>query len=204
LEKSVEFNILGLGLLSYLAGGIPTGYLLARRYRGIDIREHGSGNPGAANVYRVCGRGPGAATLFVDAAKGFLPVMLAQRLHPDRPWVALLCGALAIGGHDWTIFLGFKGGKGVATSAGVFGALMPKVMALILLVFASGVAYSRHISVGSMAAAAALPMVSLAARQPRDFSLLALGAGALILYKHIPNLKRLRDSRELSFREKKY
>ena len=185
----------GLIALSYLAGGIPTGYLAARWFKGIDIRKHGSGNPGTANVYRVVGTGAGAVTLLGDALKGFLPVLLAQRLFPEQPWFALLCGAAAIVGHDWTVFLGFKGGKGVATSAGVFAALTPLPLALTLLSFAGGVWGSGHISMGSLSAAAVLPVLCLLNGEPALFSAGALAASALIVYKHIPNIQRLRAER---------
>src|SRR5688572_24701312 len=104
---------IALALASYIAGGVPSGYLIARRLRGIDIREHGSGNPGAANVYRVVGRGAGLACFLLDALKGFLPVLLARRLYPDHILVQVLCGAMAIVGHVWTVFLRLRGGKGV-------------------------------------------------------------------------------------------
>jgi glycerol-3-phosphate acyltransferase PlsY len=185
----------GLVVLSYLAGGIPTGYLAARRFKGIDIREHGSGNPGTANVYRVAGVRAGAVTLFVDALKGFLPVLVAQRLYPEQPWFVLLCGAAAIVGHDWTVFLGFKGGKGVATSAGVFAALTPLPLALTLLSFLGGIWGSGHISMGSLCAAAALPILCLLNGSPLPYSAGALAASALIFYKHIPNIQRLRAQR---------
>src|SRR3974390_3170536 len=90
--------------LSYLAGGIPTGYLIARRLKGIDIREHGSGNPGAANVYRVVGRWDGWGTLAIDALKGFVPVLIARYFYPDDPGVQVACGGAAIVGHIWTVF----------------------------------------------------------------------------------------------------
>lgn len=187
-------------MLSYLAGGIPTGYLAARRLKGIDIRRYGSGNPGTANVYRVAGARAGAITLVVDALKGFLPVMLAQRWFADQPTFVLLCGAAAIIGHDWTIFLGFRGGKGVATTAGVFAALTPAPLGLTVLAFAAGAGLSGHISAGSLAGALALPLFSLALGTPPAYSVSALAACLLILYKHIPNIKRLAESRELVWR----
>jgi len=190
----------GLVLLSYLAGGIPTGYLVVRRLKGIDIRDYGSGNPGTANVYRVAGATAGGITLFVDALKGYLPVMLAQHWYAHRPLFVILCGAAAIIGHDWTIFLGFRGGKGVATSAGVFAALLPKPLALTLLVFVSGVWLTGHISVGSMAGAVVLPLFSFLFHSPPAYSGAALAACLLILYKHVPNIRRLVENRELRLR----
>jgi glycerol-3-phosphate acyltransferase PlsY len=186
----------GLVLLSYLAGGIPTGYLVVRRLKGIDIRAHGSGNPGTANVYRVAGAEAGAVTLLVDALKGFVPVLIAQRLYPHQPWFVILCGAAAIIGHDWTVFLGFQGGKGVATSAGVFAALTPQPLALTLMSFLGGMWGSGHISVGSLSAAVVLPILCLLLGSPYPCTIAALAASLLIICKHIPNIKRLRAVRE--------
>lgn len=188
---------------SYLAGGIPTGYLVVKRFRGFDIRERGSGNPGTANVYRTAGPSAGAITLAVDALKGWLPTMAAIHLFPDRPWFQIAVGAAAVIGHDWTPFLGFRGGKGVATSAGVFLALAPLPMAGTVLVFALSVWRTGHISVGSMLGAAALPVLCFALKEPLPASLFAAASGALILYKHIPNIRRLREKRELFLHEKK-
>ncbi len=193
----------GLLVGSYLAGGIPTGYLVVKRWRGLDIRQHGSGNPGTANVYRVAGARLGAVTLLVDALKGFLPVLAARRLFPDAPLLALAAGAAAVIGHDWTVFLGFRGGKGVATSAGVFFALAPKATACTILVFALGFGLTGHISVGSMAGAVALPLSCALWRDPAAVTGLAAAAGALILYKHVPNIRRLRQRKELYLHEKK-
>jgi glycerol-3-phosphate acyltransferase PlsY len=196
-------SVAGLVLLSYLLGGIPTGYLTVRWMRGIDIREHGSGNPGTANVYRVAGAAPGLITLIVDALKGWVPVILAQRFFPGKPLPMMLCGAAAIVGHDWTVFLGFKGGKGVATSAGVFAAMMPVPLACTIGVFILGYAASGHISVGSMAGAALLPVFNLIFGTPLPFTAMAMAAGALIFYKHIPNIKRLFKGKELFLHAKK-
>ena len=190
--------------MSYVAGGIPTGYLVVRKLKGIDIREHGSGNPGTANVYRVAGSLPGAITLTVDALKGYLPTLLAQHLYPDRTTIQILTGAAAIVGHDWTIFLGLRGGKGVATTAGVFAALMPRSTAWTVGVFAAAVWLSGHISVGSMVGAAVMPAFNLLFGVPQDLIWMSVGAAALILYKHIPNIRRLTERKELHLHEKKY
>lgn len=193
---------LELAAAAYFLGGIPTGYLLARRLRGIDIRLHGSGNPGAANVYRVVGRWPGFLTLVVDALKGWLPVMAAKHFFPGDSGFLIACGAMAIVGHIWTVYLGFRGGKGVATSCGVFAALVPLPTAAAVLVFAAAVAFSGHISVGSMSAAAAVPFAALASGAPFEFTLMAAAAAALIFYKHLPNLRRLRQGGELSIEKR--
>lgn len=185
---------------SYPLGGIPSGRIIARRVKGIDILEHGSGNPGAANVFRVVGPGAGLATLAADALKGFIPALAALLLSPDAEWLALTCGALAILGHFWMPFLGLMGGKGVATTAGVFLALTPLPMIPTLFVFIAAVAVTGHISVGSIAGAAVFPFLALSAGSGTGRLLLAFGACALILIKHIPNIRRLLEARELRIR----
>jgi len=187
---------------SYVLGGIPSGYLIARSVKGIDIRQHGSGNPGAANVYRIVGKWAGWATFLMDSLKGFIPVMLAKHYYPDNIWIPVICGSLAIFGHMWTIFLKFKGGKGVATSAGVFGALLPFPVLLGAVAFVISVALSGHISVGSITAAAVVPVASFAMKEyPPAFSVLVAVVCAIIIYKHIPNIKRLLKNQELAFKD---
>lgn len=184
-------------LFSYLAGGIPTGYLVVKRLYGYDIRTRGSGNPGTANVYRNAGALPGAITLLVDALKGFIPVYLGMQFYPGLRGLAIALGAAAIVGHNWMPFLGFKGGKGVATSAGVFTALLPLPMMITAGAFLLAVKISGHISVGSMTGAIVLPLATLLYRGPHAFTAAAAGAGAMILIKHVSNLKRLLNHREL-------
>jgi len=193
----VDFRAAGLLLLAYLSGGIPTGYLVVLRLKGYDIRTRGSGNPGTANVYRNAGALAGAITLAVDALKGYLPVLLCQRVFPGRTGLAIAAGAATVLGHNWTIFLGFRGGKGVATSAGVFFALLPKAMAVCVVAFAAAVWISGHISVGSMTAAIVLPLAAAAFSAPPLDVGAAAAAAILIVYKHVPNIRRLLQNREL-------
>ena len=204
-----------IGLLftaSYLLGGIPTGYIIGR-FKGIDIRQHGSGNPGTANVYRTLGKLPGILTFTVDFLKGFVPAMLAMHyfyaegsadFSKGHWWIPVTAGALAIAGHIWTIFLSFHGGKGVATAAGVFMALLPVPTAGAFVVFGIAVGITSHISVGSMSAAVALPILCLflASANQRPFTLLALTVCALIFYTHIANIRRILKGAELSFKHR--
>ncbi len=192
-----DLRVAGLLILAYLSGGIPTGYLVVRRLKGYDIRTRGSGNPGTANVYRNAGALAGAITLAVDALKGYLPVCLCRCLFPGHEGLAIAAGAAAVFGHNWTIFLGFKGGKGVATSAGVFFALLPGPMAVGVVAFAAAVFVSGHISVGSMVGASVLPVAAAALGAPGMDVAAAAASAALIVYKHIPNIRRLRQNREL-------
>lgn len=197
---------------SYVLGGIPTGYLIGR-LKGIDIRKHGSGNPGTANVYRTLGKGPGIATFTFDFLKGFGPAWVATQyffipgsmdFSKGHWWIPVTAGALAIAGHIWTVFLNFRGGKGVATAAGVFAALLPVPTAGAFVVFGIAVALTSHISVGSMSASVALPVLCflLAKDYQRPFTLLALAVCALIFYTHIANIRRILKGSELSFKHK--
>ncbi len=199
----IAWSAAALAAVSYLAGGIPTGYLIVKRLKGFDIRERGSGNPGTANVYRTAGTLAGAVTLFGDALKGFLPVLVARRMFPDEAAVHIVCGAAAIVGHNWTVFLGFRGGKGVATSAGVFAALTPIPTACALGAFLAAVRLSGHISVGSMTGAVLLPIFDLILGVSPAYTWMSAGSGALILIRHIPNIRHLLGQKELYFAEKK-
>ncbi|MEW5951388.1 MAG: glycerol-3-phosphate 1-O-acyltransferase PlsY [Elusimicrobia bacterium] len=189
-------------LFSYLLGSIPTGYLIGRM-KGIDIRKCGSGNPGTANVYRTLGKWPGIITFFIDFLKGFFPAFAAVKFFPQDYLFIILVAAAGIAGHIWTIFLNFKGGKGVATSAGVFMAFLPAPTALAFAVFAVAVWITKHISVGSMSAAITLPVFCIIFKSPVPFSILAFCVCALIIYTHIPNIKRIYSGKELTFHHKK-
>ncbi len=116
----------GFLIATYLLGSIPTGYWLGRAWKGIDIRQYGSGNLGATNVYRVLGAKPALFTFTIDCLKGLIPVLLAKHLFPDELSMAALAGVIAILGHTMSVFVHFRGGKGMATSTGVFAALMPE------------------------------------------------------------------------------
>jgi len=197
---------------SYFLGGIPTGYLIGR-LKGIDIRRHGSGNPGTANVYRTLGALPGIITFAVDFLKGFGPSFVAIHYFYSEGaawnslghwWIPVTAGGLAIAGHIWTPFLSFKGGKGVATSAGVFMALLPWPTTGAFVVFGLAVALTHHISVGSMSASVALPVLCLFLNPPRrePLTIMAFAVCALIFYTHIPNIRRILQGRELSFKHK--
>jgi glycerol-3-phosphate acyltransferase PlsY len=187
---------------AYLLGSVPTGYLLARA-RGVDIRSMGSGNIGATNAFRVLGRGPGALVLAVDALKGVLAVFLgaligpqlghvpAERVEVAVEWFHIVAGVGAIVGHSYTCWLKFKGGKGVATSAGVLLAMLPAAFGIALGVWLAVFLASRYVSLASLAAAAALPVATwwLSPSPPfRGFTLLV---GALVIVRHRGNIQRL-------------
>lgn len=195
-------TVLLLVLFSYFLGSVPTGYLIAKRVMGIDIRQHGSGNPGAANVYRIVGKWAGVSTFLIDACKGFIPVCLARHFCPDNYWVAIACGVIAILGHMWTIYLKFRGGKGVATSAGVFAALLPVPTALAFLSFVLCVWKWGRISIGSICACIVLPIASFfIGDHPMGVNIMVTAISALVIYKHVPNIKRLLEQKELKFED---
>ena len=176
--------------LGYALGSIPTGMLIARWQKGIDIRRYGSGNIGMTNVLRAVGKGAAAATLLGDLAKGIVPVLLAG-LWLTSPWAIGCVGLAAIVGHMYPLFAGFHGGKGVATSLGGFLPLLPCPLLIALGVWVACVALRRQVSLGSLAAAAALPLVALLWRAPPAYIVCALAAAALIWHRHRDNILRL-------------
>jgi len=193
-------------MISYLLGALPSGYILARAIKGIDIREHGSGNVGATNVFRVVGKACGLTVLLVDIGKGVLAVTLvANCFHHISPIVNLnlyriILGLCAISGHNWPIFLGFKGGKGIATSTGVLIAILPKALILSAVVWAAVVLIWRYISLGSIAASIALPIFVVILYQGSEgflwLVLFAVFLSIIAIYKHRPNIRKLLKGHE--------
>jgi glycerol-3-phosphate acyltransferase PlsY len=187
----------------YLVGSIPVGYLLGKS-RGIDIRQHGSGNIGATNVWRVMGRNYGLVAFICDFLKGFLPLFLVKsyELPPaGSSWnvelLLVLCGIASILGHNYTPWLGFKGGKGIATSAGMLGALMPWVLAVALSLWIIAVLITRTVSIGSIIAAAVLAPATLWFYWGNWIYLgLSALAGGLAVWRHRANIQRLRAGTE--------
>lgn len=175
---------------AYFLGSIPTAYLMGWTLRGIDIRTVGSGNVGATNVFRTIGKMAGIATLLIDMAKGLLAVELALIYCGGDLW-PLLAGVAVVAGHSWSLWVNFRGGKGVATSAGVFLAILPGPMGLALLIFAVAFGVSRRVSVGSILAAATLPLAALFGGSPGPRVVVAGFLGGVVIARHIPNIKRL-------------
>jgi glycerol-3-phosphate acyltransferase PlsY len=184
-------------LFFFLLGSFPTGYLMGRA-RGVDVRQHGSGNIGATNVGRVLGRKWGLAAFACDFGKGFLALFLLRILvfPQDVTWTVELlmvaCGLAAVLGHNYTPWLGFKGGKGVATSAGVLGALLPVALVIVFSIWAVVVLLTRYVSLGSVLAALALP-VTAALLYRGEWVYLGLAAFICVLavWRHRSNIKRL-------------
>ncbi|HPO11876.1 MAG TPA: glycerol-3-phosphate 1-O-acyltransferase PlsY [Candidatus Hydrogenedentes bacterium] len=177
-------------LLSYALGSIPTGLWLGLWLRKIDIREHGSKNIGATNTMRVLGKKLGAIALAGDVAKGIVPVVLLARLGTWEH-LPLACGLAAILGHTFSLFLKFNGGKGVATSTGVFLALAPIPMLAGAVVFAIVVAATRMVSAGSVSGAAAVCLAAFLAPLSVPVRVVAVAVAALVMVKHRSNIKRI-------------
>ena len=183
---------------AYLLGSVPTGLLLAKAF-GVNIRETGSGNIGATNVYRTLGRKVGIMTLVGDCLKGLIPVLVAKQLGLADAWIAAT-GLAAFLGHVYTIFLGFKGGKGVATALGVFLGVSPLAVLLAIAVFVLVLGKWRYVSLASITAAAAFPpFVLLLDRNPLLIAM-ALVISGLVIFKHKENIRRLRDGTETKFK----
>lgn len=228
-------------LFAFLLGSVPFGLFIAR-IKGIDIRQHGSGNIGATNVFRVIGKKHGLTCLLLDALKGFIPVVIAVNLvrvvGANPPWVSLpfpdswilvkplasqftvqlvhvLSALFAVLGHNYSPWIGFKGGKGIATSAGVVIALMPAAIVLLIVIFILILALTRYVAVASTVCAVALPIlthfgarfhknadgISLweAGTWNKPLFFFALLIGALAIWKHRTNFRRLRDGTESKF-----
>jgi len=180
--------VLALSLiLAFLVGGIPFGVVLARR-RGVDLRESGSGNIGATNAARALGLGAGLLVLVLDAVKGALAVTVAKHVIPDLAAVEMV-GFSAIAGHCFSPFLGFRGGKGVATTLGVFVAVSPPLALIGIAVFAAVASRTRIVALGSLAGVAAAALTATLAYP--EHRTLALATLALLVYTHRTNLARL-------------
>ena len=192
-----------LVIASYLFGAIPFGLVLGRM-SGVDIRDSGSGNIGATNVTRLLGKKRGVVTLVLDSAKGFVPIYLAYLLLPpadSKALLMMLCGIMAVVGHMFPVYLGFKGGKGVATSLGLFLFLSPVAVGISLAVFIVTVALSGFVSAGSLLASGLFPLwLWLLGSSP-----LVIGTGGviavLIWAKHHENITRLLRKEEKSWKK---
>lgn len=189
-----------VGAIGYFLGSIPFGYLLVKAFRGTDVRTTGSGNIGATNVARMS-KGLGVVTLFLDAAKGLGAVMIASVLYPGNAVLPFVAGFAAVAGHVFSIWLRFRGGKGVATGLGGFALLTPKSIVLALVVFLLVLAIFRFVALGSVVASTTLPFSALLLHEgerPTGIALLAATA-VLIIIKHRTNIARMLNHTEAKF-----
>lgn len=196
-------KFLSFVIIAYLFGSLPCGVWLGKGTKNIDIREHGSKNSGATNAYRILGPKYGIMVLVMDALKGYIPLYLANEFGLGGVEIILL-GLVAILGHTFSFFLQFKGGKGVATSLGVFLFLMPKVIGVLVLVFILVVGVTKYISLGSVICSALLPILAFfmpvrdsATRTP--LVIISLVVGIFVIYKHKANIMRLMEGKENKF-----
>ena len=194
--------------LAYLIGSIPTSYIVGRLTKGIDIRKYGSGNVGATNTLRVLGKKMGALVLLMDMAKGaFCVVVLSavfygNQLNIGLPAFKACIAAFVVFGHIWTIFLKFKGGKGVATTCGVVLALAAAPALIAILIWLIVVILSKYVSLSSLIMMLSLPLLLLAFNQPYPYVILAVTLLITISYTHRENIKRLATGRENKITEK--
>ena len=193
-------------VVAYLIGSVPTAYLVAKRVRGIDIREHGSGNIGATNVFRTMGKKWGALVLAADVLKGWIVVVILAPTAGAFPEVSsplrqLLFGAAAIAGHTWTPWLKLKGGKGIATSAGALIGIFPLASLIVIAIWAVCFLIWRYVSLASIAAAASFPIMLLILHREIDsfgiIFLISVLLSGLLIYNHRSNIERLRRGEEL-------
>ena len=218
-------NLLVVIILSYLVGSIPSALLVSKAVKGIDIREHGSGNMGGSNVFRVIGWKYGVLVIVLDALKGALTVVLISRLYlgsfpfnnvtpfDDFTLVQIIAGLAAVVGHIWTAFAGFRGGKGIATALGFLVTIITVDMLLAMGIFLIVVYLSRYISLGSISAAVSVPLIMIVRENIFNVDIqgyhtilpFSIALAFLVMYTHRSNLKRLIAGSEnrISFSKKK-
>jgi glycerol-3-phosphate acyltransferase PlsY len=186
----------------YLLGSVPFGYIVGKLFKKVDIREYGSGNIGANNALRILG--PSLASLVVlgDIGKGILSIYLVQYLNIDNLVILIIAGLAVIFGHDWSIFLGFKGGKGIATTFGVVFVLNPTISILALIIWGIVVVTTRYVSLASIFAVISIFILTILFKQPYEY--IIFGAIILVLgiFKHKDNIERLKSKKESKIGEK--
>ncbi len=196
MNDAVVFVALVVG--AYLFGSLSPSVFLGRLVKGVDVREHGSGNAGTTNAFRVLGKPLGVMVLIGDLLKGFLPALLAT--HVAGPVTVVFVAIAAIIGHNWSVFLRGKGGKGVATSAGTILAMMPLIVAALTATFLVVLAATSTVSLGSLTAALLFPILTVATGRPLPYMVFSVVASAVVIYAHRSNIKRLLQRREARVR----
>lgn len=184
-------------IASFALGSLPFGYWIALA-RGVDIRKVGSGNVGATNVFRVLGPKLGLTVFVLDVAKGLAPAWLGSVLLNSSEW-ALAAGVCAVAGHCLSPFLGFRGGKGIATGLGAVIGASPLVAGVAFVIFVATLIATRYVSVSSLAAAASIAPLGLLFHDPPILVTAYVGLALFVTYRHIPNIKRLREGTENRF-----
>jgi len=188
------------GIISYLLGSISFAYIISKRFYGIDITKYGSGNLGATNVLRVLGGKAAAVVYAADFLKGFIAVFLARHIGGEN--TALICALIVIMGHNWSVFLNFRGGKGIATSMGVGFALAPTIALLCAFIGMLVIAVSRYVSLGSVLGIVFFPIMLAIFHYPVKLILWGVCMAVLAVYRHKDNIKRLIRGNERRLGEK--
>ena len=190
-------------MATYLLGAIPTAYIFGRVLKNLDIRQHGSGNVGATNAFRVLGKGPGTVVLLIDIVKGIIPTTIFANLAGfNSPLMLVVYGLIAVAAHNWTVFLSFKGGKGIATTLGVligFAIQLPglrSVLLIVLGVWAGVFLLSGYVSLASIIAAVSLPICMVIFDAPIEFKIMSIMLCIFIVFRHRSNIKRLFQGKE--------
>ena len=202
------FSTILAAILSYLIGSVPFAYITGRILKGIDIRNYGSGNVGASNVLRVLGKGPGISVLLLDIGKGLLiilvvPLIFYKADFPIKMEIfKVICALCAVAGHNWTVFLNFRGGKGVAITIGIFFALAPIAALFAMCLFLIVASISRYISLSSMVSSVSLPIFMALFRSPIEYLFLGILLALLIIFMHGSNIGRLLKGTERKIGEK--
>jgi glycerol-3-phosphate acyltransferase PlsY len=181
-------------LLAYVAGSIPFGLVVGKVFYGVDVREHGSGNVGTTNVFRVLGKKAGMAVMISDILKGYVPAAIAAAVFD--PWFAIFIAAAPVLGHIYSIFLKGRGGKGIATGAGVVLALVPVAFAIIFATWLILIVTTRYVSVASLVAALLVPVLTVAFGEPLPYEIAGVLVAILVWWAHRDNIRRLLAGQE--------
>lgn len=189
-------------LSCYLLGSIPFGYIVGKLFKKIDIRELGSGNIGATNVFRILGPSLASVVLIGDIGKGILSIYLVHFLNIDNSLISTIAGLAVICGHDWSLFLGFKGGKGIATTFGVVFALNPTISILALIIWVVVLVTTRYVSLSSIFAVISIFIFTILFKQPYEYIIFSAIILVLGIFNHKDNIKRLRSGNERKIGEK--
>ena len=186
-------------ILSYFFGAIPSGVWIGKIFKNIDVRDYGSKNSGATNSYRVLGAKLGIAVLIIDVLKGFIPLYIASKFNLKYNDLVIL-GLVAILAHTFSCFISFKGGKGVATSLGVFLFLAPVITLILLVIFILVVYFTKYISLGSITAAFLLPIFTFLTHRDTYLFTLSVVIAIFVIYRHKTNISRLLSGTENKFK----
>ena len=188
--------------ICYLLGSIPFGYIVGKLFKKVDIRELGSGNIGATNAFRILGPSLASLVLIGDIGKGILSIYLVRFLNIDNSLILAIAGLAVICGHDWSLFLGFKGGKGIATTFGVVFALNPVISVLAVTVWVVVVITTKYVSLSSICAVISIFVFTILFKQPYEYIVFSAIILVLGIFNHKDNIKRLRAKKERKIGEK--